>query len=210
MNTQNAIAPDSTQKRENILAQAIQTFADEGFQKADVQVIADRAGVGKGTVYRYFGSKQDLFWACTYDVLDRLAEHLLAAIEGVGGSLERLRAAGRAYAGFFETNPQYLEVFVQDRAEFRGAAPEALVEYHKRLIRRFGDVVERGIADGELRPVHVRKTVVSLGSVLYGSVVNASYAGIDYSLAELAQHAVDIFLEGIRAHSPRGEQGASQ
>ena len=187
------------EKRLAVLRRAIDLFAEVGFRQADVQVIADRARVGKGTVYRYFGNKQQLFWACVLDVMHRLEEHLAASIENVSGSLEQVRNAGRAYAGFFDAHPEYLEIFVQDRAEFRGSAPEEIVDYHRHLIDRFSGMIERGIAAGEIRQLDVRATIIALGSVLYGSVVNAAHAGIDQTLTELADHAVEIFLHGIRA-----------
>jgi AcrR family transcriptional regulator len=199
MPAQETGAAAAEQKREAILDQAIATFADEGFRRADVQVIADRAGVGKGTVYRHFGNKEDLFWASTFAVLQRLEEHLLAAMRGVDGAANHLRAASRGYAEFFEANPQYLEIFVQERAEFRGSAPQSHLEYHEQMIDRFAHVLEEGIAAGELRPVDVRKTLIALGGVLYGSVVHACYAGFHDPLTDMAQYAVDIFLEGIRA-----------
>lgn len=92
-------------------------------RNADVQVIADRAGVGKGTVYRRFGNKEDPLWAATYDVVQRLERDLFAAIDPIESPLEKLRAAGVAYAGFFEANPDYLEVFLAGRAEFHGSVP---------------------------------------------------------------------------------------
>ncbi len=207
MPAQDSVASESVEKREAILAQAIATFAEEGFRHADVQVIADRAGVGKGTVYRYFGNKQDLFWASMFDVFKRLEAHLLAAMKGIDGALPRLRTVGRAYADFFDSNPQYLEIFVQDRAEFRGSAPESHIEYHNKLIDRFAAVVQEGIAAGEIRPVDVRKTIIALGGVLYGSVVHACYMAFDDTLTDMAQYAVDIFLEGIRADSAPSQQG---
>jgi len=207
MSPQDTAATEPAQKREAILAQAIATFAEEGFRHADVQVIADRAGVGKGTVYRYFGNKQDLFWASMFDVFKKLEAHLLAAMEGIDGALPRLRTVGRAYADFFDSNPQYLEIFVQDRAEFRGTAPESHIEYHNKLIDRFSGIVQEGIAAGEIRPVDVRKTIIALGGVLYGSVVHACYMAFDDTLTDMAQYAVDIFLEGIRADSAPSQQG---
>ena len=207
MSTQNVPATESPQKRQAILAQAIATFAEEGFRHADVQVIADRAGVGKGTVYRYFGNKEDLFWASTFEVLKRLEEHLLAAMEGIEGALARLRAVSGAYGEFFESNPQYLEIFVQERAEFRGSAPESHIEYHNKLIDRLAGIVQEGITAGEIRPVDVRKTIIALGGVLYGSVVHACYMAFDDTLTEMAQYAVDVFLEGIRADSAPSQQG---
>jgi AcrR family transcriptional regulator len=204
MSAQGTHATESAQKREAILAQAIATFASEGFRNADVQVIADSAGVGKGTVYRYFGNKEDLFWASTLAVLCELEAHLERAMQDVDGALAKLRASSCAYAEFFEANPHYLEILVQERAEFRGSAPESLTEYHKNLIDRFAGLIEEGITAGEIRPVDVRRTIIALGGVLYGSVVHACYASFGDTLTEMAQHAVDVFLEGIRAERPSG------
>ena len=113
----------ASKKRETILAVAVEAFARDGYRNTDVQAIADKAGVGKGTVYRHFGNKEDLFWATVFDVLKRLERHLLRAMEGIDSPIEKLRAAGLAYAGFFEDHPEFIEVFVQDRAEFRGSVP---------------------------------------------------------------------------------------
>jgi AcrR family transcriptional regulator len=198
---------ESPLKREAIIEHAIATFAEDGFRNADVQAIADGAGVGKGTVYRYFGNKEELFWATCMAVLERLAAHLMAAVSPVESPLEKLRAAASAYAGFFEANPRYLEVFVQERAQFRGYVPENHLNYHEKLFDRFGEILQRGIQLGEFRDVDVRKTMISLNGVVYGSVVWACYAKDDRPLPERTLHAVDIFFDGIRANPNPDEPG---
>jgi hypothetical protein len=127
----------------------------------------------------------------------------------VDGALEKLRAVSRAYADFFAANPHYLEMFVQERAEFRGSAPESHIEYHRKLIDRFAALVEEGIAVGEIRQVDVRRTIMGLGGLLYGSVVQSCYATFDDALTDIALHAVDVFLEGLRADRPTSEQGTA-
>ena len=197
MTVQNTAASENPEKRLAILEQAIHTFAEDGFRGTDVQVIADRAGVGKGTVYRYFGNKEDLFWATTFEVMRRLDQQLFTSMDGVEGALAKLRASCRAFAVFFEEAPLCLEVFVQDRAEFRGAVPKSHIDHHEKMINEFASIVQQGIADGELRPVDVRKTVIALGGVLYGSAIYSCYTK-DLTLTEITQHAVDTFLNGIR------------
>ncbi len=201
-----AAAPE---KRTAILDQAIRTFAELGFRGADVQVIADRAGVGKGTVYRYFGNKEDLFWATSLEVFLRLKACMFAALGQVDGAVEQLRAAGRAYAGFFDANPAYLEVFVEDRAEFRGTHPPAHQQCHEEAIARFVRIVQQGIDQGELYSTDPRKTVLGLAGLLYGSVVHSCYAVFaanDCTLTEITQHALDIFLKGLCTKTPADEQ----
>jgi AcrR family transcriptional regulator len=197
MAIRNGCCSEDPEKRLAILEQAIQTFAEFGFRGTDVQMIADRAGVGKGTIYRYFNKKEDLFWASTFEVMLQLEHHIFEAMEGVEGACPKIRASVMAYAKFFQANPQYLEVFVQDRAEFRGTGPESHREHQQQMVRRFEVVLKQGIASGELRPVDTEKTTHVLGSLIYGIVVLGCHL-TSQPAVELAEHAVDIFLEGIR------------
>lgn len=57
-----------TRREEEILEAAAIYFAECGYSEADTQTLADRLGVGKGTIYRYFPSKRELFLAA----VDRL------------------------------------------------------------------------------------------------------------------------------------------
>ena len=52
---------DKDKKRREIIEAAIAVFSRAGYRRSRMQEIADEAGVGKGTVYEYFSSKQDLF-----------------------------------------------------------------------------------------------------------------------------------------------------
>ena len=61
--------------RDRIMREAAGEFARLGFEQANINVIADRAGMGKGTIYLYFPSKRDLFIA----MLQAIAERQLAA-----------------------------------------------------------------------------------------------------------------------------------
>ncbi|MCL1870793.1 MAG: TetR/AcrR family transcriptional regulator [Promicromonosporaceae bacterium] len=69
---------DATRNRERVLTAAAAVFAEVGAE-ASVAQIAERAGVGKGTVFRHFAAKEDLLAAIVVDVLDgqaATAEHL--------------------------------------------------------------------------------------------------------------------------------------
>jgi AcrR family transcriptional regulator len=204
----NGNSSEDPEKRQAILEQAIRTFAELGFRGTDVQAIADRASVGKGTVYRYFHSKEDLFWAATFDVLLRLDRHLLKVVDAADGACAKISAAAIAYAKFFEANPQYLEMFLQDRAEFRGNGPESHRKYHQEMVHRFEGILQRGIETGELAPTDTRLTTSALGSLLYGIVVLGSHLA-PVSAVEMAKHSIGIFLRGIRKTLPLDIQSSS-
>ena len=60
---------DRTARTGAILRAAAQTFAEQGYESATIDAIAERAGVGKGTVYEYFRNKQELFFAVFDDYI---------------------------------------------------------------------------------------------------------------------------------------------
>ena len=185
--------------REAILARAIEVFAEEGFRDADVQRIAEKAGVGYGTVYRHFCTKEQLFWAATYVVLERLGTQVREALRHACGAVEALRAAGLAYVGFFQANPECLAIFVESRAEFRGQIPASHREFHEKTMQLFVEILDRGIAEEEIRPFDVRGVVTSFGSVLYGIAMFGCYVQDQCPLSDLARQTLDIFLTGISA-----------
>lgn len=201
------LTSENPQKRVAILQQAIRTFAELGFRGTNVQIIADRAGVGKGTVYRYFGNKEDLFWAASFEVESRVARQVRAAVRSEEGTLEKLRAACLAYATFFQENSDCLEISAQDRAEFRGTVPDSHLEHHERLIGEFAEMMQTGIERGEIRPVDIRKTILSLGIILYGTNVSSVYSTFDLTITEMAEHAVDVFLDGLRPEVSHHAEG---
>ena len=87
-------------RREEILEAAVRLFARHGYPEADMQVLADTLGVGKGTLYRYFPSKQELFLAAVDRVMRKLREAVDASIEGVEDPLGQIATAIRAYLAF--------------------------------------------------------------------------------------------------------------
>jgi len=78
-------------RQEQILDAAALVFAKHGFRNTDVQYVADALQVGKGTIYRYFPSKEALFLAAVDRGMRRLTERFEAIITRVRrGDIDRL------------------------------------------------------------------------------------------------------------------------
>lgn len=71
---------DAVRNREKVIAAAEQVFAEHGIE-AGIPEVAERAGVGKGTVYRNFETKDDLVAAILTQRMRRLDEGIVAALE---------------------------------------------------------------------------------------------------------------------------------
>src|SRR5947199_10403038 len=87
-------------RREEILDAAARLFAERGYSETDTQVLAEELGVGKGTLYRYFPSKRELFLAAADRVMRRLRQRIDESLVGVEDPFERLALGIRNFLGF--------------------------------------------------------------------------------------------------------------
>ena len=68
-------------KRERILKVAKELFYEKGFRNVTTDDIAKKASVGKGTIYRYFDSKEDILMQLTKDLMNNIAESVEEAMK---------------------------------------------------------------------------------------------------------------------------------
>lgn len=101
-------------KREEIVHAALELIAEHGFHGAPMAMIADRAGVGAGTIYRYFENKDVLINELYREVEAKLYAVLLEGYSTEKTFRERFLHLGTALLQFFIENPldfRYLEQF---------------------------------------------------------------------------------------------------
>src|SRR5262245_64581693 len=99
-------------KRQRILDAATAVFAERDFHRVQVSEVASRAGVGKGTVYLYFPTKDDLHRVALQASLERLAADVETAASAAGPVDETLEAIVLGILRFFWRR-QHLLTLVQ-------------------------------------------------------------------------------------------------
>lgn len=192
------------EKRHAILDAAFKVFSKKGFRHADIEEIAEIAGVGKGTIYRYFGNKEAFFRATAESGMKRLEEHIFAALDGIDDPLEIIRRAAISYAEFFQRHPELVEILILERAEFRGSIPDTHLVYREKNRSVIDRVIRRGIEAGRFRRLNVHEAANALANMLYGTVVCGCLEGASRKLKRASEHCVDIFLNGLLARDGKG------
>ena len=145
-----------------LLAAALDHFVERGFAATKLEDVAAQAGVSKGTLYLYFGSKEELFKAVIrqgiFPVLDE-GDALLVQHEGDARSLLQtmlLRWWQLVGATRLAGIPKLM---VSESGNF----PEVAQYYYENVILRGRElmrrVLERGIAAGEFRAVDVESAI---------------------------------------------------
>lgn len=105
------------QRRRTVLAAAVAEFSVNGFDAANINTVAEAAGISIGAMYTYFRSKEDLFLA-VIDHAYRLMDEVLTAVANKSGTVfeyvDNMLAAARRFAQEQpELNRLYLAVTTQ-------------------------------------------------------------------------------------------------
>ena len=119
--------------RRRLLEAAEAVFAEQGYHEASIVKITERAGIGLGTFYLYFDSKQSIFEALVLD-LNRRVRHSMS--EAMAGATTRLEAERAGFAGFFRFTAEHPALYrVVREAEF--VSPEVLRLHYTRIVEGY-------------------------------------------------------------------------
>jgi AcrR family transcriptional regulator len=197
-------------RREEILDAATELFAEHGYSDAVTQALAERLQVGKGTLYRHFPSKRDLFLAAADRVMRRVRERVDQRIGGIADPLERIAEAIRAFLAFFAEHPQFVELLIQERALFKDRTRPTYVEHRERNVVRWRELYRTLIHEGRLRAIPPERIADVVGDLLYGTIFTNYFIGPRNSPEAQAKDILDILFHGVLSESerPRDVAGA--
>lgn len=188
---------------EEILAVAARLFAERGYSETDIDSVAEELQVGKGTIYRYFPSKRELFLAAVDAGMRRLNEAIDGQVATVADPLERIERAIEAYLAFFATNPQLAELFIQERAQFKERHKPTYFTHHEANVRPWREMYEQLVAAGRVRDLPLAHDFNVVNDLLYGTILANHVTGRSLPHTEQARSIIDMVFHGILTDAER-------
>ncbi len=145
------------ESRKRILESAREIFFRDGFEAANLDEVAQRAGVAKGTIYRHFESKAELYVAVLAENADVFVDRLRQTIDPSLSADAQIRRTGFFYFKHYTENREYFRIFwALENQRLIGELPNALVrtvtDVWKRCLRILADVIESGVQEGIFLP----------------------------------------------------------
>jgi len=180
-----------------ILSAAMKVFAECGFEGTDVEDIAALAGVGKGTVYRYFKSKEELFFSVLEWGMDTLHKRVIGAISDIKGSMEKLKLALSAYLSFFEENRDFYRVLILEKVEHSPSAHERMKKKHLQGLRFLESILKEGIKEGVFRKLRTDSVAYALWGTSNALLLKWLLSDKHYPLKEEMSVMEQIYCSGI-------------
>jgi AcrR family transcriptional regulator len=140
-----------------LVAAAIEVFAEKGFAASRLEDVARRAGVGKGTAYLYFPNKEALFKAAIREfVVTRIAMGERDVEEWQGSSESLVRGLLEHWAEVIRSRQGgLLKLIIAEAGNFPDLAAWYQVEVAERGHRLLAAALKRGVERGEFRAVDI-------------------------------------------------------
>ena len=184
-------------RREQILDAATKLFSEKGYADTDTQLLADQLKVGKGTLYRYFPSKRELFLAAADRGIRRLCQYIDESVAEIQDPPERIAQVVRAYLTFFAEHPELSELLIHERALFKDRKKPTYFEHKEANRERLRVLYRSYIAEGQIRDMPVDRILDVLGDLLYGTMFTNYFSGRQKSVEEQTRDILDILFHGI-------------
>lgn len=182
-------------KRTAILRTAARLFADKGYEATSLDLIAERLGMHKATLYHYVQNKESILYQClvmSFGDLDGVMKQMEDRSIPV---LQRLRIFARSVA--VAQNNDFGRCLVLVGLRPLEMMPSGDIrQFQRRLDRTVRDLVTEGVADGSIRPC--QPGLVS--ALLFGSLNWVPHWRKDsgrLSVTQIADAFVDMLIHGI-------------
>jgi AcrR family transcriptional regulator len=187
-----------------ILDAARELFVSEGYERVSIRKIAERVEYSPAAIYRYFSSKDDIFFALAEEGFRRLADQAVAAAN-TGDALEAVRRALWGYYEFSKSHPEYFALMFLDRSVPRISRDWErfgfVRDLRAALSARLRECVEAGVFPTGTDPE-------AIFSVLATSIHGASVIRLCSRLSAgqdadaLARDTLEAAIAGLRGGSP--------
>jgi AcrR family transcriptional regulator len=192
--------------RARILRAALDEFSENGFHQATIDSIAERAGIAKGTVYRYFKTKDELFNALKEDTMSEFVELAKREVTRDADVLQILESVIKIYLGFFEKNSAFFKVIVQEQKDFGREFSEKFINV---LILAFPGLKRacwKASRSGHLKQMNYFTVFFGIVGFLNGVIQKWLHDGGEGSLMAEVETVREVLFYGFAVPPEQAEQ----
>lgn len=194
--------------RRRILDAAREVFFRDGFVAANLDEVARRAEVAKGTLYRYFDSKAELYVAVLSHNGEVFEQKMRATLAPSLSPDDQIRRTGHFYFEHWTQNREYFQIFwaIENQAligELPQDAVDAVTRLWENCLSVLAGEIQRGIDEGAFRPCdawEVANIFWTLANGLIQTELSAARRRLRRQpLERTFEHALEFMLAGLSA-----------
>jgi AcrR family transcriptional regulator len=188
--------------RDEILSAAEKVFAAKGFFLTTMSDIAREAEFGTGTLYKYFRSKEELYFTLIDEKVEEINCLVKAELSQRTSAVERIKKVLGLQFEFFERNRDFFRIYISERNRFEWTVKDELGKgLHEKMvayINILAEVMRQGIERGEFRPLNPMDLAHALVGIVNSFVFEWMISREPYPLNSKLATVLEIFLGGVQ------------
>ena len=211
--TQTEVSSDSRrsakwqERREAIIDASAVVFAQRGYHATGMTELCVANDLGKGALYHYIGSKEELLAAIHDRVMDEVLLGADRVAQGGGPAPHQLARLGDELLDVIHRYPDHVWVFLHEFPALTGQRASDFRERRHRYEQQVEDVLRAGIASGDFRDLDPWLTARA-----WLGMMNYTYLWLRptgrLSARDVAKPFTEIFMRGIEGAHAAPAQGA--
>jgi len=199
-------------KRNRIINAALIVFSRAGFQNSKIEDIAITADIGKGTLYEYFSSKDELFLEVFTNFKESVLSKYWIVLKDGSNPLSKLKNIAEISAEICVDDKMQMKFLAQFSFECiareeGNKLSELLNEYNEEIAALISEIIKEGVDEGLLKPMDVEILSKNFADTLSGMYMRYQLSGDKMNLQAASDSLYDIFIKGAGTFGGRYVDG---
>ncbi len=185
------------EKRKKIFDAAIEVFGKKGYHKATIDEIASKSKVGKGSVYRYFKSKEDLLDQLLREKYDQIIERVSRILSSDSDILLQIQEMIEFWIGFIEDNPVLYKLIQTEEAKARGREGKIFYDYIIEHLPMFKERILALNREKRVKTTNFYTVFYGIMGFIDGVVQKWFRRGMNYPLRDEIPVILEVLFNGF-------------
>jgi AcrR family transcriptional regulator len=210
MIAQSRLSKRQTDKQQKIIETSIKLFAEKGYANTSTSEIAKEAGVAEGTIFRHYGTKDNLLLSV---LLPFIKASIPAMAEGVFNEVmsnntlffeDFLRALLKNRLEFVHENKEIFQVFIKEILYSEELRKELIPYFSENILQRFGKVLDKYKDLGELSDIPsdiLQRMIFTLVGGYFVSRFVLLTDHREFDEDQEIEHLIRFIMDGIKKQS---------
>ncbi len=186
------------EKRKRIMEAAVDVFSGKLFHQVKMDEIASRACVGKGTLYLYFDSKEELFRRSFQHAVDIYYSRIKESLEKERTSREKLKKMAYLHASLLQEHLKLIYLLVGQSMAPPLIFQEEVSNARRKMLSLLEEIIALGIKAGEFRPIDTALAARAYLGGIVSFLHDSLHEGADIGSGEvMSEKFTNLYLEGF-------------
>ena len=186
-------------KRKKIFNAAVKKFSENGTTATTMKEISQEAGVGKGTLYRYFDNKEDLVSSLLSYGFKEMTEEIRDEIAEVETARQKINKAVEVQLKFYKEESDFCRFLTREFWGYKDKFEENIKEIRSDYTVMIEEIIAEGIREEEFEDVDVEIAAVSLLGMVNLTALHWFMFKGEIIVDKIQAEVMTIFLRGINS-----------